>query len=216
MLVYCDLTRAAATLTSDGASGRRRLVVAVVPCPCIDLDAIRLCLSSKRYPSGSVGLARKTPAAKDMADGSVGSIVGTATPRKTLQSVFACLTGFLPGTELNTRFFHGKAMRGTDFPRVPVWGRTVMLHFNMKLIRVGGHERTVVMRILSVWVPGISRLPFALCYSNSPVSDAFRTKLDSLLTSGGLSRFVMKPGSACVVGVAPSGSSSRSCFFCLL
>jgi hypothetical protein len=23
----------------------------------------------------------------------------------------------------------------------------VMLHFNMKLIRVGGHERTVVMRI---------------------------------------------------------------------
>jgi len=89
------------------------------------------CVSSKIYPlrplnaSGSVGLVRKTPAARDMADGSVGSIVGLVTLQETLQSVSACLTGFLPGTELNARFFHGKAMRGTDFPRVPAWGRTM-------------------------------------------------------------------------------------------
>ena len=32
-----------------------------------------------------------------------------------VQSEFACLTGFLPGSELNARLFHGKARRGSEF-----------------------------------------------------------------------------------------------------
>jgi hypothetical protein len=33
-----------------------------------------------------------------------------------VQSEFACLTSFLPGSELNERLFHGKARQGSEFP----------------------------------------------------------------------------------------------------
>jgi hypothetical protein len=43
-----------------------------------------------------------------------------------VQSAFACLAGFFPGSELNARLFHGEASHGPEFPTVPVWCREAM------------------------------------------------------------------------------------------
>ncbi len=56
--------------------------------------------------------------------------------RELVQSEFSCLTGFLPGSELNARLFHGKARLGSEFPTVPVWCRETMCHFDMQPRRV--------------------------------------------------------------------------------
>ena len=53
--------------------------------------------------------------------------------KELFQSEVACVAGFLPGSELNARLFHGKASHGPEFPTVPVWCREAMRHFHMQL-----------------------------------------------------------------------------------
>jgi hypothetical protein len=56
--------------------------------------------------------------------------------KELLQSEVAGLAGFLPGSELNGRLFHGKARYGSEFPTVPVWCLEAMCNFNMQRRKV--------------------------------------------------------------------------------
>jgi len=56
--------------------------------------------------------------------------------KELFQSEVACVAGFLPGSELNARLFHGKARCGSEFPTVPVWCREAMCHVDMQRRRV--------------------------------------------------------------------------------
>jgi hypothetical protein len=56
--------------------------------------------------------------------------------KELFQSEVACVAGFLPGSELNARLFHGKARCGSEFPTVPVWCLEAMCYFNMQRRRV--------------------------------------------------------------------------------
>jgi hypothetical protein len=57
---------------------------------------------------------------------------------KSLEGVFACLTCFFPGGELIARLLHERPCATLNFPSVPFWSRTVMLHFDMKLRSIVG------------------------------------------------------------------------------
>jgi hypothetical protein len=57
------------------------------------------------------------------------------------QAVFPSLTGFLPGSELKSRLFRWRALPGPYFPCVAFGGRTAMLHFDVKLIRIDNRLR---------------------------------------------------------------------------
>jgi hypothetical protein len=56
------------------------------------------------------------------------------------QSKVACFAGFLPGSKLSARLFHGKAGGGSEFPTVPVWWLETMCHFDMQG-RIFGRSR---------------------------------------------------------------------------
>ena len=49
-----------------------------------------------------------------------------------VQSEFASLTGFLPGSELNAQLLDGKTRHRSEFPAVPVRCRETMNHFDMQ------------------------------------------------------------------------------------
>ena len=56
--------------------------------------------------------------------------------KELFQSEVACIAGFLPGSELNARLFHGKARCGAEFPTVPLWCLEAMCYFNMQRRKV--------------------------------------------------------------------------------